>query len=116
MSSLPSIAQPFFVGCCVILAILILLVMIRTILGPKIADRIMSINMIGTLVMTMIAVISYLNDESYLLDICLIYAAISFIAVIVLSKVYTERYLADKADEKARREAENKKEEEEKKS
>lgn len=111
MNALPSIAQPFFVGCCIVLAILILAVMIRTIMGPKIADRIMAVNMIGTLVMTLIAVISYINDESYLLDICLIYAAISFIAVIVLSKVYTERYLADKADEKAK----EKEEKEEKK-
>lgn len=108
MSSLPSIAAPFFVGCCIVLAVLILAVMIRTIMGPKIADRIMAVNMIGTLVMTLIAVISYINDESYLLDICLIYAAISFIAVIVLSKVYTERYLADKADEKAKEEEEKK--------
>jgi multicomponent Na+:H+ antiporter subunit F len=59
--------------------------------------------------MTMIAVISYLNDESYLLDICLIYAAISFIAVIILSKVYTDLYLADKADEKKEKEGEEKK-------
>ncbi len=106
MSEFPSIATPFFVGCCIVLAVLILAVMIRTIMGPKIADRIMAVNMIGTLVMTMIAVISFINDESYLLDICLIYAAISFIAVIVLSKVYTERYLADKADEKAEQKAE----------
>ncbi len=109
MSQLPAVASPFFIGCCIVLAVLILLVMIRTIIGPKIADRIMAINMIGTLIMTMIAVISYLNDESYLLDICLIYAAISFIAVIILSKVYTDLYLADKADEKKEKEGEEKK-------
>ncbi len=100
MSNLPGIAAGFFTGCCILLGILILAVMIRTILGPKVTDRIMAINMIGTLVMTLIAVIAFLIDESYLLDICLIYAAISFIAVIILSKVYTERYLADKADQK----------------
>ena len=100
MSNLPGIAAGFFTGCCILLGILILAVMIRTILGPKVTDRIMAINMIGTRVMTLIAVIAFLIDESYLLDICLIYAAISFIAVIILSKVYTERYLADKADQK----------------
>lgn len=100
MNNLPGFAAGFFTGCCILLGILILIVMIRTILGPKVTDRIMAINMIGTLVMTLIAVIAFLIDESYLLDICLIYAAISFIAVIILSKVYTERYLADKADAK----------------
>lgn len=115
MNSLPEFASVFFTGCCILLGILILIVMIRTILGPKVTDRIMAINMIGTLVMTLIAVISYLIDESYLLDICLIYAAISFIAVIILSKVYTERYLADKADAKRRnREGEPQKEDENK--
>ena len=35
-------------------------------------------------------------NESYLVDICLIYAMISFLAVIVLTKVYMGVYLKKK--------------------
>ena len=41
----------------------------------------------GTMVMVIIATLAVMMEESYLVDICLIYAMISFLAVIVLSKV-----------------------------
>ena len=52
------------------------------------ADRIVAVNMMGTMVMVIIAVMSFLLKENYLVDICLIYAMVSFLAVVVLSKVY----------------------------
>ncbi len=48
--------------------------------------------MIGTMVMVLIAVLSMYLQEEYLLDICLIYAMASFLAVIVLAKVYIGIY------------------------
>ncbi len=42
--------------------------------------------------MVIIAVLGLLMDEDYLVDICLIYAMISFLAVVVLTKVYTGVY------------------------
>ena len=47
-----------------------------------------AVNMMGTMVMVMIAILALLLKEGYLVDICLIYAMISFLAVIVLTKVY----------------------------
>ena len=37
--------------------------------------------------MTIMAILAVMMNESYLVDICIIYAMISFLAVIVLSKV-----------------------------
>ena len=62
---------------------------IRTLLGPRISDRVVGVNMIGTRVIIMIAVLALLLDESVLIDVCLIYALLSFLAVVVLCKVYT---------------------------
>jgi multicomponent Na+:H+ antiporter subunit F len=70
--------------------------MIRSVLGPKIADRIVSVNMIGTMVIMIIAILSVYLDEAYLVDVCLIYAMISFLGVVVLCKVYTGVYLQRK--------------------
>ena len=62
--------------------------LIRAIRGPEITDRIVAVNMLGTLTIMIICILSMWLEESYLLDVALIYAMISFLAVIVLTKVY----------------------------
>lgn len=84
--------QYFFTAVLIILAILMMLCLLRAIIGPRIADRIVATNMMGTLVITMIAILSVMLEEGYLADICVIYAMISFLAVIVLTKVYMGVY------------------------
>ena len=64
-----------------------LLCMVRAIKGPSPADRIISINIVGTKIIVIISFVSYLLQESYFIDIALTYALISFIASIVISKV-----------------------------
>lgn len=77
----------------IILAVMLILCLIRAVIGPRIADRLVAVNMIGTMVTVMIAILAVLKGEGYLIDICLIYAMISFLAVVVLTKVYTGVYL-----------------------
>ena len=72
----------------IILAIMAFLCLIRSIIGPSVADRVMAVNMMGTIVIVIIAILTVLLKEGYLADICLIYAMISFLAVVVLTKVY----------------------------
>ena len=90
----------------IILALLEVGCLIRAVMGPTIADRLVAVNMMGTIVMTIIAILALLMDEDYLVDICLIYAMISFLAVVVLTKVYTGVYMEHKArqESKAHRE------------
>ena len=76
----------------IILAIMVLICLIRAIKGPKIADRIVAINMMGTITMVIIAILAVKMDEGYLVDICIIYAMISFLAVTLLTKVYMGVY------------------------
>jgi len=89
----------------VVLALMLLLCLIRAIIGPRIADRLMAINMIGTMVMVIIATLAIVMEAGYLVDICLIYALISFLSVVVLTKVYTGVYLEAK-DHRAEQEGE----------
>ena len=92
MTLLDKIYEGMFIIVLVILAIMLFACLIRAVMGPRIADRIVAINMMGTMVMVMIAVLSLLLKEGYLVDICLIYAMVSFLAVIVISKVYLGVY------------------------
>ncbi len=77
-----------YTGALVILVVLIGVMLIRSIRGPGVTDRILSINMIGTMVISCIAVLYAYLGESYLLDVALIYTMISFVTVLVLASVY----------------------------
>lgn len=79
-----------------VLIILIFFAFARAIKGPRVADRIIAINMIGSITIMVIAILAIVLDQSYLIDICLIYAMISFLAVIVLCKIYMGVYLEKK--------------------
>lgn len=83
-------------GSVIVLAVLIILSIIRSVREPGIADRIIAVNMIGTMIIMIIAILSVYLDENYLVDVCLIYAMLSFLGVVVLCKVYTGVYLQRK--------------------
>ena len=89
----------------IILAFLILagLTMIRSVRGPRITDRIMSVNVIGTLVISIIAILTFMLKEDYLLDVALIYAMISFISVLMLAAIYIPRDARDRTDDRGRK-------------
>ena len=70
-------------GAVIVLAVLIIVSLIRSVRGPRIADRIIAVNMIGTMVILILAILS-------------VYAMISFLGVVVLCKVYTGVYLQKK--------------------
>lgn len=89
----------FLIAAIIILSILLLFCLIRAIIGPKIADRIVSINMMGTITIVIIAILTVLMEEGYLADICIIYAMISFLAVVVLTLIYMGIYNQKKQEE-----------------
>ena len=96
-----------FYGILSVLAVMLLLCLIRAAIGPRIADRLVAVNMMGTMVMVIIAVLAVVKDQGYLMDICLIYAMISFLAVVVLSRIYTGVYREAKEHEKRKEVKEN---------
>ena len=101
IQSLEQAYEILFVGILIVLAVLVVLCLVRAIIGPRIADRIVAVNMMGTMVIVIIAVLALMMGEGYLVDICIIYALISFVEVIVLTKVYMGVY-AEKKDAEAK--------------
>lgn len=99
IQSLEQAYEILFVGILIVLAVLVVLCLVRAIIGPRIADRIVAVNMMGTMVIVIIAVLALMMGEGYLVDICIIYALISFLAVIVLTKVYMGVYAEKKEAE-----------------
>lgn len=93
-----------FYGILSVLAAMLVLCLIRAAIGPRLADRLVAVNMIGTMVIVSIAILALVKNEGYLVDICLIYALISFLSVIVLTRIYTGVYRDAKEGEKEKKE------------
>ena len=83
-----------------ILAIMLGFCLVRAVIGPRIADRLIAVNMMGTMIMCIIVILGVVMNEGYLADIALIYAMISFLAVVVLTKVYAGVYFEQKDKQK----------------
>jgi len=83
----------------IVLGICVFGCLVRAVMGPTLADRIVAINMIGTVVIMIIAVLTIYMSEAWLADVAAVYAMISFLAVVVLTKiyigVYREKHLKD---------------------
>ncbi len=103
MMALAEIKHFVYEASLIILAVMLMLCLLRAVLGPRVADRIVAVNMMGTMVMVMIAILALMMGESYLIDVCLIYAMVSFLAVIVITKVYMGVYRERRSREKEER-------------
>ena len=84
---------------CILIACLV-----RAIIGPRIADRIIAINMMGTSCVIAICILTFLMGEGGLVDIALIYTMLSFLAVVLLTKVYMGIYHEKNAKAAAKKE------------
>ena len=71
----------------VALALLILATLVRAVLGPRFTDRIVAVNVIGTLVIAELMLLSVWLREDFLVDIALVFALLSFLAVVVASRL-----------------------------
>ena len=96
-----------FYGILSVLALMLVLCLVRAVVGPKIADRLVAVNMMGTMVIVSIALLAVIKNQGYLVDICLIYAMISFLAVVVLTRIYTGVYREAKEHKKEKGETNN---------
>ena len=78
----------------VVLALLILATLVRAVLGPRFTDRIVAVNVIGTLVIAELMVLSVRLRADYLVDIALVFALLSFLSVVVAFQLVMSRQKA----------------------
>jgi multicomponent Na+:H+ antiporter subunit F len=79
-----------FIGASIILTLLSFASLYRAIVGPTLADRVVAINMVSTKVSIIIILVALFLDEKNYVDVALIYAMVSFITTVSVSK-YLER-------------------------
>lgn len=89
-----------FTFCLLIMAVIILIYLIRSIRGPQLTDRILAINAIGMLTIGAAAILAAWQQELYLLDVCLIYAMLSFLGMVVLLMLIARLHFEEEDREK----------------
>jgi len=62
------------------------LALYRAIRGPRIYDRVLAVNVIGTKTVVLLALIGFSYGRPHFLDLALVYALINFIATIAFLK------------------------------
>lgn len=81
-----------FWGALILLGLCVLAVMVYIIRARLTVDRIIGINLIGTVIAIVISILTYLLGEDYLADIAIVYVVLSFIAVMLLCRIYINLY------------------------
>ena len=82
----------FLIFALCLMMVIVFVCLIRAIKGPRITDRVIALNMIGTLVVMMICILAYLLEEAFLIDVAILYALLNMLVVVVLTRAATGRH------------------------
>lgn len=76
------------------------MVILRMIMGPTIYDRILSMNLLGTLVVVVLALFSWMRNDYMYLDIALTYGLMNFITTIAILRYFRHGSFARGSEDK----------------
>ena len=82
----------------IVIGLLMPFCLIRTIRGPKVADRLVAVNMMTTLCTIAICILTVMLAEGYLADVAIIFSLLGFLGVVLLTKIYTGIWLKRKGE------------------
>jgi len=71
----------------IFISVTLCICLVRAIKGPTFADRIIAINMMCVKTILLIVIVGINLEEAFLVDVALVYALLSFVAVVVLTRI-----------------------------
>lgn len=72
------------ISAAIAILIVMFLALLRALMGPSIYDRILAVNMFGTKIVLLTAILAMFSGRSDVLDIALVYALVNFISIIAV--------------------------------
>jgi multicomponent Na+:H+ antiporter subunit F len=81
-----SASQYLFAGVALIMALLIILVSGRLIVGPTTADRLIALDAINTLVGGIMLLLGAVYDSVVMVDVAIVYMALSFVSTLYFAR------------------------------
>lgn len=89
-----------FWGVLIALAVCVIAALIYIFKSHLTVDRIIGINLIGTIVVIIISLLTVVLAEDFLADVAIIYVVMSFIAVMMLCRIYINLFAQKKREKK----------------
>lgn len=74
-----------------ILGVLGIVVVLRMILGPTIWDRLLAFNQLSSKITISIVMLSIITNQSFLIDIAIVYTLLSFISSVLIARFVKEK-------------------------
>ncbi len=72
-----------FLGIITVICIILILIMIK---GPTIWDRLLCMNELSAKSIAFIVLLSIISEQSFLLDIAIVYALFSFVSTVIVAR------------------------------
>ncbi|MEJ5186014.1 MAG: monovalent cation/H+ antiporter complex subunit F [Candidatus Geothermincolales bacterium] len=63
-----------------------LLCLYRAALGPTIVDRLLAVNIVGTKTLVVVVLVTFIQAESFFLDVGMVYALLLFVVTVAFSR------------------------------
>ncbi len=70
----------------VLLALMCILVIIRSVIGPSIWDRLLGLSMLSAKIITIICLFALMSGKTMFLDVALIFSLLGFISNVLISR------------------------------
>lgn len=90
-----SIQQMVLLVAMIALAIMMLLTLIISIIGPRFTDRLIMVSAINTEVNSFMCLLMIYFAKGYMIDIALVYGMVGFLAIVILAKLKLKQYLEE---------------------
>ncbi len=75
-----------FEAAAIAIILAVFLALYRAIKGPRVCDRVLAVNAIGTKTVVLLALTGFIFERPHFMDIALVYALINFIATVAFLK------------------------------
>ena len=72
----------------IIIGVLVVLTVVsafRILIGPSLWDRLLGLNLVTSKLIMLIILVALVNQQTYILDLALVYALLSFMGIIFIS-------------------------------
>lgn len=73
------------------LVVSIVVSMVRVVIGPTVADRMIGLNLVAAQTLALLVLISVSMDRTILLDVALVYDIFGFVGLLVMTRYFSGR-------------------------
>jgi multicomponent Na+:H+ antiporter subunit F len=76
----------FLTAVAAVIALNALVCLYRAVIGPTNQDRLLAVNIVGTKTLVVVILVTFIQNESFFLDVAMVYALLLFVVTVAISR------------------------------